>query len=146
MHSSRALPAHRLRSGAVLRSIVGAAFLAAAGLSYLYLKHQLYVAGSRKRALETELRDLSQRGRVLDAQIAELTSRTALQGRLKDGFIHMVEIPSASIIHVRLLPEAAVSGLASANNGEEAASQVANRGLRTVSDDGRSPLRTTARQ
>ena len=147
MSSSRALPAHRLRSGAVLRSVVGAVFLAAAGLSYLYLKHQLYVAGSRKRTLETELRDLSQRGRVLDAQIAELTSRTALQGRLKDGFIHMVEIPSASVVHVRLLPEGTPgSGLASAGNGEEAASAAANRALRPVSSEDRHAGWRTARQ
>lgn len=146
MQPSRSLPAHRLRSGTVLRSVVAAALLAAAGLSYLCLKHQLYVAGTRKRALETEMRDLSQRGRVLDAQIAELTSRTALQGRLKDGFIHMVEIPAAAVVHVRLLPEGTSTGLASAGSGEETAADAANRALRPVSHDGRAGGPRTARQ
>lgn len=147
MPSSHPIPSHRLRSGLILRSVVGAAFLAATGLSFLCLKHGLHVAGGRKRTLETELRDLSQRGRVLDAQIAELTSRTALQGRLKDGFIHMVEIPAAAVVHVRLLPDNPAAGLASAGLGEEAASEAAaNRGLRPVSHDaGRDGLRT-ARQ
>ena len=148
MASSHLIPSHRLRSGTVLRSVVGAAFLAATGLSFLCLKHGLHVAGARKRALETELHDLSVRGRVLDNQIAELTSRTALQGRLKDGFIHMVEIPGAAVVHVRLLPESPAGGLASAGLGDEAVSEAAaNRGLRPVSHDaaGRSGLRT-ARQ
>lgn len=148
MTSSHPLPTRRLRSGTVLRSVVGAAFLAATGLSFLCLKHGLHVAGARKRTLETELRDLSQRGRVLDAQIAELTSRTALQGRLRDGFIRMVEIPGASVVHVRLLPEGPAAGLASTGLGEEAVSEAAaGRGLRPVSHDGagRNGLRT-ARQ
>lgn len=135
MNSSPSLTAHRLRSGTVVRSVVAASLLAAAGLCYLYLKHQLYVAGSRKRALETEMRDLSQRGRVLETQIAELTSRTALQGRLKDGFIRMVDIPAPAIVHVRLLPEGASGGLASADSGPAA---VGDGALRPISHEGSS--------
>ena len=149
MPQSHAFPAHRLRSGLVLRSVVGASLLAAAGLSYLYLKHQLYVAGLRKRGLETELRELTQRGRVLDAQIAELTSRTTLQVRLKDGFIHMVEIPSAAVVRVPLLPDGAHAGLAAAGNGGEVASSAdEGRALRFVASRDPAPSRTanTARQ
>lgn len=138
--SHRPHSAHLLRFGSVVRSVVGATFLAVAGLSYLYLKHQLYEAGARKKSLETELRDLGQQGRVLDAQIAALTSRTALQQRLDDGFIHMVKIPSADVVHIRLLPEgsngggASSSGLASVNNPEETATPaVAGGGLRPAS-------------
>lgn len=146
MNRSHQTPTHRLRSGAVWRSVIGAALLAAAGLSFLLLKHQLHVAGARKQALETELRDLSQRGRVLEARIAELTSRTALQARLKDGFIHMVDIPGPSVVHVKLLPGGTTGpGLASAGNGEDTAADADARALRAVSHDDRAALRTVRR-
>ena len=146
MQTSHQLPSHRLRSGAVLRSVVGAGLLAVTGLSFLYLKHQLYVAGARKQKLETELRDLSQRGRVLEARIAELTSRTALQARLKDGFIRMVDIPGPAVVHVKLLPEGSTGpGLASAGNAGDAAVDADSRALRPVSHDDRASLRTVRR-
>lgn len=137
--------ANRLQFGSLLRSTVAAAFLAAAGLSYLYLKHQLHVAGTRKKALESELRELSAQGRVLDSQIAALTSRTALQQRLKDGFIHMMEIPSASIVRIRLLPEAG-GGLAAVDaNSPKSGRAGSDDQLRPVSHEGRAAART-ARQ
>jgi hypothetical protein len=85
--------------------VICAAFLAVTGLSYLYLKNQLYVAGVSKKTLERELRSLIEENHVLDSQIAALTSRTALQQRLKDGFIKMIDIPGQSIVHLHLLPD-----------------------------------------
>lgn len=120
MSTYRPYSTNRLHFGSVLRFALVAAFLAGAGLSFLYLKHQLHVAGNQKKSMEKELQELSQQSRVLDSQIAALTSRAALQGRLKDGFIHMVEIPNASIVRIRLLPEGGNNGLAAAASGVNA--------------------------
>lgn len=94
----------RLQFSALLRWVILAAFIAVAGVSYLYLKNQLYVAGLRKKACEQQLRELIEQNHALDSQIAALTSRSALQQRLNEGFIKMAEIPSVAIVHLKILP------------------------------------------
>lgn len=150
MNAYRHRPTQQLQFGSLVRSVVAATFLAAAGLSYLYLKHQLYVAGTRKQVMESELRDLSAQSRVLDSQIAALTSRTALQQRLKDGFIHMVEIPGTAVVRIRLLPEGSSTGLVSMGNVnaesiEPDGSGSAGEALHPISHAGRPALRTVRR-
>ena len=71
------------------------AFLALTGLSYVYLTLQLYHLGDRKKALENELASLRTQNDVASAQIAALTSRSALQRRLKEGYLKMVPIAEA---------------------------------------------------
>lgn len=86
---------------AVLRWVIVAAFFTIAGLSYVYLKNQMYVGGLQKRALERELADLISQNNVMEVQIAQLTSPTTLQHRLAEGFIKLVPISAQSIVHVR---------------------------------------------
>ena len=84
------------------RWIVLPAFCALAGLGYVYLKVQLYHLGDRKKALETELVSLRNQNDVAGVQIAALTSRSALQRRLKEGYLKMVPISERNIVRLAI--------------------------------------------
>jgi hypothetical protein len=99
------------------RWIVLTAFLALTGLSYVYLILQLYHLGDRKKALENDLASLRTQNDVASAQIAAFTSRSALQRRLKEGYLKMIPISERNI--VRLTIRARPSG-------EDALQPVAN--------------------
>ncbi len=93
---------NRVNAPALARWIVITGFLALAGLGYVYLSLQLHHLGDRKKALENELISLRQQDDVATMQIAALTSRNALQRRLKEGYLKMVPIAENNI--VRLAP------------------------------------------
>ena len=78
------------------------AFLALAGLAYVYLTLQLYHLGERRKAVENELADLHKKNDAAAANIALLTSRTALQHRLKEGYLKMVPIPDSKIVRLTI--------------------------------------------
>jgi hypothetical protein len=78
------------------------AFLALAGLSYVYLTLQLYHLGERRKAVENELAGLHTQNDIASAQIAALTSRSALQRRLKEGYLKMVPISEANIVRLTM--------------------------------------------
>ena len=65
------------------------AFLALAGLSYVYLTLQLYHLGERRKAVENELASLRTQNDIASAQIAAFTSRsgiaTAIERRLPEN-------------------------------------------------------------
>ena len=92
---------NRLQFAALLRWVVITAFLGVSGLSYLYLKNQLFTLGSHRRAMEGELRDLIAQINVLENRVASLTSFTALQRKMDDGFLKMVPIAEHVVAHVR---------------------------------------------
>ena len=94
---------NRLQIAPLLRGMVVTAFLGAAGLSYVYLKNQLHVCGTQRKQLEQELRELITENNVMDAQIARLTSRTALQRRLDEGFIKLIPITNQALVRVHSL-------------------------------------------
>jgi hypothetical protein len=87
-------------AASLARWIVLTAFLALTGLSYVYLTLQLYHLGERKKALENEIASLRSQNDVVSAQIAALTSRTALQRRLKEGYLKMVPITERNIVRL----------------------------------------------
>jgi hypothetical protein len=93
---------NRVNAPALARWIVITSFLALAGLGYVYLTLQLHRLGDSKKSLENELVSLRQQNDVANVQIAALTSRSALQRRLKEGFLKMVPIAEQNI--VRLAP------------------------------------------
>ena len=80
------------------------AFLALAGLSYVYLTLQLYHLGERKKAAENELISLRTQNDIARAQTAALTSRSALQRRLKEGFLKMIPISETNIVRLTIPP------------------------------------------
>lgn len=77
-------------------------FLALTGLCYVYLTLQLYHLGDRRKALENELANLKAQNEVASAQIAALTSRSALQRRLKEGYLKMIPIAERDIVRLTL--------------------------------------------
>ena len=93
---------NRIQCAALVRWVVITVFLGVAGLSYLYLKNQLYVLGTRRTHMEQELRDLMAQNNVLEDRVSKLTSFNTLQHRMDDGFLKMIPIVDHSIAHVRV--------------------------------------------
>jgi hypothetical protein len=89
-----------MNAASLARWIVLTTFLALTGLSYVYLTIQLYHLGDRKKALENELASLRTQNDVASAQIAALTSRSALQRRLKEGYLKMMPISERNIVRL----------------------------------------------
>src|ERR1700726_3231173 len=91
---------NEVNAASLARWIVLTAFLALVGLSYVYLTLQLYHLGDRKKALENEVASLRTQNDVASVQIAALTSRSALQRRLKEGYLKMIPISEQSIVRL----------------------------------------------
>ena len=92
---------NRLGLALLIRWVIITAFLSAAGLSYVYLTKQLDSSGKERQKLEQNLQELLLQNNVVEKQIGLLTSRTALQRRLDEGFIKLVPITAQAIVHVR---------------------------------------------
>src|SRR5205807_8026930 len=74
MNRSRRRNCNTVNAASLARWIVVTAFLALAGLSYVYLTLQLYHLGERRKAIENELAALRTQNDMAGAQIAALTS------------------------------------------------------------------------
>jgi hypothetical protein len=104
MNRSRRRNCNTVNAASLARWIVMTAFLALAGLSYVYLTLQLYHLGERKKAAENELISLRTQNDYTRAQIEALTSRSALQRRLKEGYLKMIPISEANIVRLTIPP------------------------------------------
>ncbi len=104
MNRSHRRNCNTVNAASLARWIVMTAFLALAGLSYVYLTLQLYHLGERKKAAENELISLRTQNDIARAQIAALTSRSALQRRLKEGFLKMIPISETNIVRLTIPP------------------------------------------
>jgi hypothetical protein len=102
MNRSRRQNWNTVNAASLARWIVLTAFLALTGLSYVYLTLQLYHLGDRKKALETEVANFRMQNEVASAQIAALTSRSALQRRLKEGYLKMIPIAEHNIVRLTM--------------------------------------------
>jgi len=89
-----------VNAASLARWIVMTAFLALAGLAYVYLTLQLYHLGERRKAVENELAALRTQNDIAAGQIAALTSRSALQRRLKEGYLKMVPVSESKIVRL----------------------------------------------
>ena len=118
MNRSRRKNFNTVDAASLARWIVLTAFLALTGLSYVYLTIQLYHQGDRKKALENELASLRTQNDVGSAQITALTSRSALQRRLKEGYLKMIPIAERDIVRLTIPMR---------NDGENAVQPVANK-------------------
>jgi len=107
MNRSRRKNCNAVNAASLARWIVMTAFLALAGLSYVYLTLQLYHLGERRKAVENELISLRTQNDVATAQIAALTSRSALQRRLKEGYLKMIPIAEPNIVRLPIPPRSA---------------------------------------
>jgi len=106
MQRQRRQQFNAINVASLARWLVITGFLAVVGLIYVYLTVQLYHLGDRKKALEKEIVNLRAENDVANVQIAALTSRSALQRRLKEGYLKMIPISDTSI--VRLSPPTSV--------------------------------------
>ena len=104
MHAPRRKTFNPVNAASLARWIVVTAFLALTGLIYVYLTVQLYHLGDRKKALENELTSLRAQNDVASVQIAALTSRSAMQRRLKEGYLKMIPISERDIVRLSVLP------------------------------------------
>lgn len=84
----------------LVRWIVIATFLATTGLSYVYLTVQLHHQGLQRRQLEQELVATRMQNEDAKVQMGALTSRAALQRRLKEGALQMVPITDQHIVRL----------------------------------------------
>jgi hypothetical protein len=97
-----------VNAASLARWIAITASLAMTGLIYVYLSLQLHELGARKKALENELTSVRAQNEVASAQIAALTSRSAMQRRLKEGYLKMIPISEHNIVRLNAparLPE-----------------------------------------
>ena len=121
MHAPRRKNFNSVDIAALARWIVLTGFLALTGLVYVYLTLQLYHLGDRKKALENELANLRSQNDVASVQIAALTSRAALQRRLKEGYLKMIPIAEQNIVRLNLprseRPEDALQPVANKRGG-----------------------------
>ena len=76
--------------------------LLAVGLGFVYIKNQQFAIGEQIRQTERKIQQLRAENDVLLANVTELTSRPALQARVKSGYIAVVNITSDKI--ARLTP------------------------------------------
>ena len=100
MHAPRRKNFNSVNAASLARWIVITGFLALTGLMYVYLTLQLYHLGDRKKALENELTSLRSQNDVASVQIAALTSRSAMQRRLKEGYLKMIPIAEPNIVRL----------------------------------------------
>lgn len=104
---------------ALARWVVISIFGAATGLSYVYLTVQLHHLGVQRHAIEQEMVAIHAQNEDAHVQIGALTSRVAIERRLKEGYLKLVPIIDQSI--VRLNP-------AAHRSGEDEVQPVVNRG------------------
>jgi len=104
MQATRRKQFNSINAASLARWILITAFVAVIGLIYVYLTVQLYHLGDRKKALENELASVRSQNEVANVQIAALTSRSALQRRLKEGYLKMMPIAEQNIVRLNSLP------------------------------------------
>ena len=121
MHAPRRKAFNSVNAASLARWIGITASLAMTGLIYVYLTLQLHDLGDRKKALENELTSLRAQNDVASVQIAALTSRSAMQRRLKEGYLKMIPISEHSIVRLnasaRPLEEVAVQPISNKRAG-----------------------------
>ena len=118
MHAPRRKVFNSINAASLARWIVITAFLALTGLIYVYLSLQLHDLGARKKALENELTSLRAQNVVTKVQIEALSSRSAMQHRLKEGYLRMIPISENNIVRLSAAPPP---------SGEDALQPVANK-------------------
>ena len=121
MHAPRRKTFNSMNAASLARWIVITVFVGLTGLIYVYLSLQLHHLGNRKKTLENELTALRSQNDVASVQIEALTSRSAMQRRLKEGYLKMIPIAEQNIVRLsapsRALGEDAVQPVANKRAG-----------------------------
>ena len=93
------------------------------GMTWVYYKNQIVNRGGDIKSLENELSAMNRKNEALTWRIAQLSGCAALQKRMDEGFIKMVKIAPASIVHVDF-PH---PGVANSNEMRAVSNEVARR-------------------
>ena len=100
MNRARRQNFNAIDAPSLARWILLTLFIALTGLIYVYLSIQLHRLGDQQNKLEKQLVSLRNQNEVATGQIAALTSRAALQRRLKEGYIKMIPIAEQNIVRL----------------------------------------------
>jgi hypothetical protein len=100
MHAPRRRAFNSVDAASLARWIAITASLALTGLIYVYLTLQLHDLGDRKKGFENELTSLRAQNDVASVRIVALTSRSAMQRRLKEGYLKMIPISEHNIVRL----------------------------------------------
>ena len=92
---------NRLHLLAIARWVVITAFSECGWVKLRLFEESVKFLWFGEKSAGAKSRRLVLQNNVLEAQIGVLTSRTALQRRLDEGFIKLVPISTQSIVHVR---------------------------------------------
>jgi hypothetical protein len=112
MNRSRRKKFNTIEAASLARWIVITIFFALAGLIYVYRTIQLHDLATEKDRLEKELISVRKERDVASDQIAALTSRSALQRRLKEGYIKMIPIAERNIVRLSAPEDDAIQPVA----------------------------------
>lgn len=133
MNRSRRKTMNSIDAPSLARWIVLTIFFALTGLIYVYLNIQLHRLSDQQSRLERDLASLRSQNEDATGQINVLTSRVALQRRLKEGYLKMVPIAEQNIVRltpVRPAPDEQISEGQMRPNlptlGEDAVRQASN--------------------
>ncbi len=78
-----------------------AAILLVGCLAQVYFKNQAVARGAEIKNLEREISETREQNKALYVRIMENSSRTALQRRVKEGFVKLVPIAGERLVHIR---------------------------------------------
>lgn len=95
--------------GKILSVSTVVAILLTVGLGFVYIKNQQFAIGEHIRQTERKIQQVRAENDVLLARVTELTSRPALQARVKSGYIAVVNITGDKI--ARLAPPVQASDI-----------------------------------
>jgi hypothetical protein len=112
MNRSRRKKFNAIDAASLARWIVITIFFALTGLIYVYRTIQLHDLATEKDRLEKELVSLRKEREVASDRIVVLTSRSALQRRLKEGYITMVPIAESNIVRLSAREEDSIRPVA----------------------------------
>jgi cell division protein FtsB len=104
MNTELTTPTHSnpIQIGKILCVSAIVAVLLSVGLGFVNLKNQQFAIGEQIRQTERKIQQVRAENDVLLAKVTELTSRPALQARVKSGYIAVVNITGDKI--ARLTP------------------------------------------
>jgi hypothetical protein len=118
MNRSRRKKFNTIDAPSLARWIVITIFFALIGLIYVYRTIQLHDLATEKDRLEKELVSVRKERDVASDQIAALTSRSALQRRLKEGYITMIPIAERNIVRLSAGEDDAIRPVANQHAGQ----------------------------
>jgi len=109
---------------ALVRWVVVAFFLGAAGLGYVYFKNQMQATGNEIRTLEAQLSSVRTQDDTVRAQIDRLSSHSYLTRRLAEGFIQLTPIRDDCIVRVHPASSRTVAALDDADDVQPVSNRI----------------------